>query len=161
MQSNVTCVINCNHMYLSNPSHICLIACIRSTEKCMLCFVCYIVPLYSIVYLKKCSRMALDGTSYPLLCTLSALCTSVPGRMSPCCACECHLTDLKILRLKQAQVGRHHVTGAQNHLGTGRRRTTQDDSGRRGTTRDDAGRRRMVQDGQKHVGPLLLSTTIP
>ena len=52
-----------------------------------------------------------------------------PGRMCPCCACECHLTDLKILRLKQAQVGRHHVTGAQDHLGAGRRRMVQDGAG--------------------------------
>ena len=68
--------------------------------------------------------MALDGTSYPHLRT-----AHLPGRMCPCCPCECHLTDLEILRLKQAQVGRHHVTGAQDHLGAGRRRMAQDGAG--------------------------------
>ena len=142
MQSNVTCIINCNHMYLSNPSHICLITCIRSTEKCMLCFVCYIVPLYSIVYLKKCSRMALDGTSYPLLCTLSALCTSVPA--------ECpHVVPVSAisLTLKSFASNRRRSAGTTSPVPktTYRHGTTQDDAGRRGTTRDDAGWCRMVK----------------
>ena len=76
------------------------------------------------------AHMALDGASY------THLCTARMSRPNPCCACECHLTDLKILRLKQAQVSRHHVTGAQDHLGAGR------------------------CDGQKHVGGLFLGTTI-
>ena len=33
------------------------------------------------------------------------------------CACKGHLTDLEILGLEQTQVGRHHVSGAQDDLG--------------------------------------------
>ena len=33
------------------------------------------------------------------------------------CACKGHLTDLEILGLEETQVGRYHVSGAQDHLG--------------------------------------------
>ena len=38
-------------------------------------------------------------------------------------SCECHLAHLEVLGLEEAQVGRHHIACAQDHLGAQRYRT--------------------------------------